>query len=204
MKTKQGFTLIELLVVVLIIAILVAIALPQYRVAVLKSKAIPLLNIMRTVMTAEEEFILSGSNGGEPGGIIADLDGLVVDLSGYEKSCRANTNTNSYQLCYYTNGNTTFELSESNAFVVGYVNDANGDEILSMNMVSDSGYNRMLTSDWKPSVNWQDTTAKNLCEYPSAHPQARVAAAVCNSICKGSPVYEGRGGALQYKTCYFN
>ena len=55
---KRGFTLIELLVVVLIISILAAIVLPQYQLAVIKSRITRLLPLMKTISKAQQVYYL--------------------------------------------------------------------------------------------------------------------------------------------------
>lgn len=58
MVNKQGFTLIELLVVVLIIGILSAVALPQYQVAVAKSRLAAVMPLTKSLKEGQELLYL--------------------------------------------------------------------------------------------------------------------------------------------------
>lgn len=57
-RNNKGFTLLELLVVVLIIGILSAIALPQYKLVVEKSRMTEAITILRAIANAQDRFFM--------------------------------------------------------------------------------------------------------------------------------------------------
>ena len=92
---KKAFTLIELLVVVLIIGILSAIALPQYTVAVEKSRvAEALINLQHAQITWAEYSLANPSN------TTFQLEDIAPDFSGGEWLDETSYATNKFYYQY--------------------------------------------------------------------------------------------------------
>ena len=91
LTNKKAFTLIELLVVVLIIGILAAVALPQYKVAVMKSRLVAQISIVKAMKQAAEAYYLAN------GQYVDDVFAYDVDYPNCDTSQTSNCKSGNWQ-----------------------------------------------------------------------------------------------------------
>ena len=96
-RNRLGFTLIELLVVVLIIGILAAVAVPQYQMAVKKSRVMKLLSMTKSIVAAEESYYLAN------GQYTKDWDELAISIPG-TRSHHMISSSDGWQISLTTEG----------------------------------------------------------------------------------------------------
>ena len=109
-NSNKAFTLIELLVVVLIIGILAAVAVPQYKKAVVKSRVSTILPVMKSILQAQEVYYLANNQFAE------DLSVLDIDVPA---DCTLSDQTET-QYLDYTCGNDFFVDWDDNVVIASY------------------------------------------------------------------------------------
>lgn len=116
MNQKCGFTLIELLVVVLIIGILSAVALPQYQVAVAKSRYMQTMTLANSALNAMEVYRMAN-------GVWPDtLDVLDIELPGDLTENKKAVTFNGYTCTLYMGESDASDsiLCSNTALILGY------------------------------------------------------------------------------------
>ena len=113
---KKGFTLIELLVVVLIIGILSAVALPQYTLAVEKSRVAEAMPVIKNIANAREIYQLA--NGSLPH-YFSELDIAIPGEEDDDDMCRV---TKNWSYCIDVNSTDAARnnVSDENYYVISY------------------------------------------------------------------------------------
>jgi len=105
---SKGFTLLELLVVVLIIGVLAAIALPQYKKAVDRSRFVQLVTYNNAIVKAQRIYYLTN------GQYTMSLENLDIDLPSVNDiyCVMQGTQSDPYTACYLKKNDKAFVVLE--------------------------------------------------------------------------------------------
>ena len=103
-KKNAAFTLIELLVVVLIVGILAAMALPEYKMAVAKARVTELLPLLDSIRKSQEVYYMAN------GRYRSKWEDLGLEIGGIS-SVRECTTSGITTTCFNFNGYTCYVLS---------------------------------------------------------------------------------------------
>ena len=157
-KFTKGFTLIELLVVVLIMGILAAVALPQYKKSVWKTRLTEVYTVGNALEKGIDLYMLTHSISPWEEGEI-DPQELEIDVLSNLTKKTIDINTHHYcsqYLCsnvYFIPG----PLVSWYAYV--YTNSKNG------NLIIEVGGSRSSDSGWYRFCYYEDNFGKSLCEF---------------------------------------
>ncbi len=124
-RHKKAFTLIELLVVVLIIGILAAVAVPQYKFAVEKARTAEAITVINSLQKAIDLYVLE--NGYQYVELVGDTEAddaisgkLDIDVESILDCKGENTNYDPGEYCYGKNFLYTASCNPNGCFVEAF------------------------------------------------------------------------------------